>query len=322
MDVPDGRPAHADGCRHIQQAVLHQNHVRRIHGHVGSRADGHADVRSGQGRRIVDAVAHHGNLALLLQTADDTLFPVGKNACHHLVHAGCLSDSPGRPLIVAGQHDNADAHIPQLLYGLGTVRLHAVGHGDDAQKFISPGEQKRCFALFCQRFRLFCHGIRHTDLPLHKAQASAEDIFPCNSGSYAVSGKGPEIFGNDSPDIPGFSFLHHGLCQRVFALLLQTGSISKEFLFSDAFRRLHVCHHRCSAGNGARFVQGNHIHPARLFQGLGGFIEDTVFCSHSVAHHDGHRRCETQRTGAADDQHRDSTGDGKTEVFSRHHPAD
>ena len=44
------------------------------------------------------------------------------------------------------------------------------------------------------------------------------------------------------------------------------------------------------------------------FQRGGSFEQDAVFGAHAVAHHDGHRRCQTQRTGAADDQHRDAPG--------------
>ena len=52
---------------HIAQAALHQHDVRRVDGDVRARADGDADIRAGEGGRVVDAVADHGDLALLLQ---------------------------------------------------------------------------------------------------------------------------------------------------------------------------------------------------------------------------------------------------------------
>ena len=50
------------------QGILHQHDVGGVDGDVRARADGDADVRAGQRRGVVDAVADHGHLvALLLQ---------------------------------------------------------------------------------------------------------------------------------------------------------------------------------------------------------------------------------------------------------------
>jgi hypothetical protein len=42
-----------------------------FHGHVRAGAKGNADIRLGQGRGVIDAIAHHGyNLAGVLQMFD------------------------------------------------------------------------------------------------------------------------------------------------------------------------------------------------------------------------------------------------------------
>ena len=60
-----------------------------------------------------------------LQAADLALLAVGQHARDHLVHAGLRADGPGRALVVAREHDDADAHILQLPDGLRAVLLDA-----------------------------------------------------------------------------------------------------------------------------------------------------------------------------------------------------
>ena len=60
MDVSHYSAAQVDRCRHILQGILHQNYVRRLDGNIRTGADRDADIRAGQGRRIIDPIAHHG----------------------------------------------------------------------------------------------------------------------------------------------------------------------------------------------------------------------------------------------------------------------
>ncbi len=54
-------PAQGDGLGHAGQVAAEEGDVGGLHGHVGARADGDADVGLGQGRGVVDAVADHGH---------------------------------------------------------------------------------------------------------------------------------------------------------------------------------------------------------------------------------------------------------------------
>ena len=63
--------AAVDGGNSVEQIVFHQYDIRCLQRDVGSGADGDAYVGTGQSRRIVDAVAYHGDFfAALLQLAD------------------------------------------------------------------------------------------------------------------------------------------------------------------------------------------------------------------------------------------------------------
>ena len=75
----------------------------------------HADVGLGQRRRVVRAVAGHGDeMACRLFLADAFEFVFRRGLRHEIVHAGFGGDGGGGERIVAGDHDGADAHLAQL----------------------------------------------------------------------------------------------------------------------------------------------------------------------------------------------------------------
>ena len=54
-----------DGADHVVGIALHQNHVGALDSDVGAGADGEADIRLRERRRVVDAVANHADLLAL-----------------------------------------------------------------------------------------------------------------------------------------------------------------------------------------------------------------------------------------------------------------
>ena len=106
---------------------------------VRARADGDAHVRAGERGRVVDAVADHGDLAALAAGARITLsLPSGSTPAMTSIHARLRADGARGALVVAGEHDHLDAHIPQLADGLRAVRLDDVRHGDHAERVCRP----------------------------------------------------------------------------------------------------------------------------------------------------------------------------------------
>ena len=58
------RTRQAHEGRNLAQVIVHQRHISRFDGGVGaSRSHGKADIRTRQGRCIVDAITDHANLA-------------------------------------------------------------------------------------------------------------------------------------------------------------------------------------------------------------------------------------------------------------------
>ena len=66
------------GVHRVGDAALGEDDVGGLHGDIRARADGHAHVRPHEGRRVVDAVAHHGHLfAIGHELPDFGLFFIG-----------------------------------------------------------------------------------------------------------------------------------------------------------------------------------------------------------------------------------------------------
>src|SRR5690606_29863808 len=64
--VVDRAPRQRDRLGQLEQVVLHQRDVGRLNGYAGAgRTHRHADVRSGQCRRVVHAVTHHRHCVTL-----------------------------------------------------------------------------------------------------------------------------------------------------------------------------------------------------------------------------------------------------------------
>ena len=171
-DVAVGAAAQSYRGGHIQQAALHEYDIRGIDGYVRARADGDTRISSGQCRRVVDAVAHHGHFAVFLQPADLAFFAVRLHARDHFVHARKASNGPRRALVIACKHYNMDPHILQLLYSLRAVVLDGVRDRDYAQQFFILSEEQRRFAILGQAIGLRFDLLRDSHFGLDERLAA------------------------------------------------------------------------------------------------------------------------------------------------------
>ena len=105
VNIADGRAAQANGSRHIRQAAFHHDDIRRVDRDVRSRADRDPVVGDRQSRRVVDAVARHGDLAERFQLSDHVRLAIGQHARDHAVGVHLRADRVGCLHIVARQHD-------------------------------------------------------------------------------------------------------------------------------------------------------------------------------------------------------------------------
>ena len=148
-----GLARQADGLGNAAQVVVHDDHVGRFHGDVGThRAHGESDVGLRQGRRIVDAVAGHaGGAEALLQCLDFSQLVVGQQVAMRFVDAGQRGDRSGSRHVVAGEHDRRDAQRLEFGHGLARRFLDGVGDREDGDDTTFIGQQGHGAPLYFMR---------------------------------------------------------------------------------------------------------------------------------------------------------------------------
>ena len=104
--------------------------------------DGESDVGSGEGGRVVDAVADHRHrIALRLEFCDFVGLAFRPHAGDHMTFVdtdlACDGACGGR--IVSREHDGFDATFAEQLDGLARVGFRHVGDGDDAGEMAVDG---------------------------------------------------------------------------------------------------------------------------------------------------------------------------------------
>ena len=320
MDIAQGGPAQANGRGHIQKAAFHQDHIRRVNGHIRTGTDGDARIRPGQGRGIVDAVTHHGYLALGSQRTDHRLLALRQDPGNDLIHTGLGADGLGSALVVAGEHHHPDAHIPQLGDGLGAVLLDGVRHTDHADKPAVQCKEQGGLSLLGKLRRPGLRFLGNFRLGFYKGQTAAHQLLSVQKCFQAVTGQGRKIRNGLGLKPPAAALLQNGLCQGMLAFAFQgQGQLQKVVLLKSRLRD-QVCDLGGSCGDGSGFVQHHDLGLSGLLQGDGILKEDAVLGPYPVSHHNGHRRGKAQGAGTADDQNGNAPGQGKGKVPAQKQP--
>ena len=322
VDVAQGCAAQADGGGHIGELGVHQHDISRIDGDIRARTNGDAGVGAGQCGRIVDAVADHGDLARFLKLADDGFLAVRQNARDDLIDARLSADGVCGALVVASQHHDPDAHILQFADGAGTVLFDGISHSDHTQQTARTAEVKRRLALVGKRRSLFFQCGGNGDFRFNKGRIAAVNLHAVQLCGQTVSGQSRKIGDFRRVDVCRLGVGENGLGQRVLALAFERGGQRQKLVFADTLCGQDVGHLGFAAGDGSGLIQRNDLRAARRFQRSCRLEQDAIFCTKAVADHDGDRRRQTQRAGAADDQHRNAAGQCIAELAAQQQPDD
>ena len=171
-DVSEDLAALDDAVVQHEEALLQQDDVRRLLGHVHGGVHGDPDVRLLEGRGVVDAVPHEpDDVPLALQGLDDLLLLRGRQARedggllrglhellrreplelgpgHQVLHvdAHVLADLAGDKVVVPGEDLHGDPRVLQGLQGLRRGFLGRIEEGDVAEEdhvaLIRGGEHR------------------------------------------------------------------------------------------------------------------------------------------------------------------------------------
>ena len=266
MNISKGGTAESYCCCHIAEAALHQYHIRSINGYICAGADSDTHISSCKGRGIVDTIAHHSYLAVLLKFADNAFLAIRKDTGNDIVHTGLSADGSGCPLIISGQHNHTDTHILKFTDSLSAVLLHGICNGNDACQFAIFCEKHRCLALFSQCFRLLQKRLGHFCLCFNKCIITACQSDAISDSCQTIARKGFKFRNFFYIHLLFISVLQNCFRQRMFTALLKAGCQSKQCFFCHALSRHHICNHRFSISNRTCLIQGNNLNLACFFQ--------------------------------------------------------
>ena len=111
------------------------HHVRRRNGDVRAAAERDADVRARQRRGVVDAVADEAHvLSARLQRLDSVRFVGGPDLAEHVFDAQHPGDPLGLLPLVAADHPQLHAAVPERADGLGRARSELLGAVGEAKR--------------------------------------------------------------------------------------------------------------------------------------------------------------------------------------------
>ncbi len=137
-----------DGGSHPLQVGAHEGDGGGFEGHVGARAHGQAHVGAGQGRRVVDAIAHHGHGAALGLQGLHVAGLVGGQHLGYVARDAHLRGHGGGGLgVVAGHHDDLQALCLQLLNGAQRGWAQCVGYAEHGGGLTIEGHVEHRFGL-------------------------------------------------------------------------------------------------------------------------------------------------------------------------------
>ena len=143
--------ADLDDLDELGRVGVEVDHVPGLLGGRGAGVHGHADVRLGERRGVVGAVAgHRDELAAGLLPLDEGHLVLGGGLGEEVVDARLLGDRLGGQRVVARDHDGLDAHAAQFVEPLPHALLDDVLEVDDAQHAGALGRPRRRRAAACR----------------------------------------------------------------------------------------------------------------------------------------------------------------------------
>ena len=117
----------------LREVVGHERDVGGLDRGIAAAAHGDAEARPRHGRRVVDAVADHGDGAVLRDQRLDRLdLVLGQELGMDLVDADLARDRLGGRAVVAGQHDQVLDPRARRSPITARLRPHRIGHRDQA----------------------------------------------------------------------------------------------------------------------------------------------------------------------------------------------
>ena len=244
MDVPKGRPPETDRRRHIREPVLHQYHIRRIDRDICTGTDRDAEIRAGEGRRIVDAVSDHRDTPLGLQSTDHRFLSIRQDTSDDMCDTSLLRDGPRRFFIIARDHIDVNAHMLKFCDGLRGILLDGVRDRDDPHRMPVTHEEKRGLSLLREGLILLLHPVRDTEALLHIRIGTSAKLRRILHRVQSVAGQCGELRHHAWGHGLRLRVAHDGTCQWMLGVLLEVEGQLEECFRRFPGGRKYIRHHR------------------------------------------------------------------------------
>ena len=237
-----------------------------------------------------------------------------------LVQADHSTNVLGGGGVIAGQQHDLQAQGLHLADGLGRGLLNHIRHADDACRFTGQREVQRGHTVAAHLFaRPLQVGGQLAGLA-DKIGVAARDDLTGHLALQTLAGHSLKIGNGGVGELVLFGLFQNGTGQRVLTAQFQASGHAEQELGRHVAGTHDLDHAGFAGGDGAGLIQQHSIGVAGGFQAGGGLEQDAVFGAHTAANHDGNRRCQAQRAGAADDQHTDTAGQRVSEGLAQQQP--
>ena len=313
------------------------HHIAGFSGGLGAGIHGHADVRLGQGRGVVGAVAHHRDKAALgLFPLDVVELVLGLGFSDEVINARFPGNGLGRERIVARDHDDADTHGPQAGKTAVNAGLEHVGQSDHTQHIaVVQHHQRRCAATGHRRDQTgqsVRQGLAFLDQQAFDGIGSALAV-QIAVGQFQAAQAGLGRKGNQSGPGRRLRFQRGPLIQQFFAqshngfslrsLVAERGVHGR----ARQLQRLHAGQWKelrgltVAHGNGAGLVQQKGVDIPGQFHGLAALGQHIGRQSPVHARQTDGRQQRADGGGDQADQQGSQPGNGQVDVkIARHGP--
>ena len=273
VDDAEGAAGDAHGQRDLGRVVVHQDDVRGLNGGVrAQRTHGDAEVGAGQDGRVVDAVAHEGEVLFRAFGGEERFDLVhlvaGQQTGMVFVQTQLIGDRSGYRLGVAGQHHGlADACGLQAPDGLRAVGLDHVRDEQITGVLPLDGHMHEGARLghFGGGEAQFCH----------QAGVTGGNGFAVHLCCHAVAAKFLDIGDAAGVDVPAVSGLD-AQGDGVFGPALGQGGGLHEGVFGDTVFGVDAHDLEGALGQGAGLIKDHDPGAGQLFQIGGAFDEDAA----------------------------------------------
>ena len=235
LDVPEHRFRQADRADGVEEVALHEHGVRALDRNVRAGADGDAKIRLRERRRVVDAVADHGDaMAVCLELLHHACFAARQHACDDVIDVHAFAHGLCRARVVAREHDDVDAHLLEFCNGRATRLLRLVRCAEHADDALILREQQRRRTVVRERVEV-AGQLRRVRAELSQERGVARRIaMAIRLRCHALAERRGKVRHRARRDALLFRFRDDGRRERMLALRFEAGCDGEQLCFVDA----------------------------------------------------------------------------------------